>query len=104
VSFRRERAIGVAVHDAGDGRESSLVERIGALLGTCLELPRIRHELARDRIARILPIDQPHHVRRDRNRIPRRHRLERRRVLGRNEACPGKAGNRSQGFALLSHG
>jgi truncated hemoglobin YjbI len=37
----------------------------------------VRHELARDRIARVIAIDQPHHVRRDGNHIASRDRIER---------------------------
>ena len=45
-----QHAVGIAVHDALDRAVGIVADRIGALLRLRVELGRVRHELARDRI------------------------------------------------------
>ena len=65
------------MHDAGDGAVRVVADRVGALLGPRRQLRRIGHELPRDRIVRIVAVDQPGHRRRDGDGILRGDLLER---------------------------
>ena len=69
VDRLEQHAIGIAVHDALDRAVGVVADRIGALLRPRVELGRVRHELARDRIVRIGRIDELDDLRGERQRI-----------------------------------
>ena len=64
-----QHAVGIAVHDALDRTMRVVADRVGVLLRPRLELGAIRHELARDRIARVGGIDEVHDIRGQRQGI-----------------------------------
>ena len=76
----QENAVGIALYDAGHGRQAFLAQRVGALLRPLLQLAYIGHELPRDWIACVGAIDQLHQLRRNRDRVARGYRRKRRRI------------------------
>jgi hypothetical protein len=63
-----------------------IADRIGVLAGLARELRRCRNELSRDRIVRVVDIDQGGDVRRDRNRVACRDLLQVGEIGGAREA------------------
>ena len=91
-----QHAVGIAMHDAFDRTVRVVADRIGRLARARLELRRIRHELARDRIVRIGSVNQRRHVGRQRHRIARGDPFELAKPLGGiRPAASSAAGSRN---------
>jgi hypothetical protein len=85
------------VHHPRHRRQLRFREGVGQLAGHAVEFGEVRHELARNRVARLARRDQPQHVRCNGKRIAIGHRRERARRAG------GKKAGRFQ-FARLAQG
>jgi hypothetical protein len=64
-----QHTIGIAMHDACDGRMSAIADRVGALVGLALQLICGRNELPRDRVVGVGGIDQACDIGRDRDGV-----------------------------------
>ena len=68
--------IGIAMHQPLDGALGVVADRIVALGGIADQLARVRHELTRDRVARVFGPDEGGERRRKADRIAASDRLE----------------------------
>ena len=83
--------------DALHWRMGMVADGVVALLGAHVELGWRRHELPRDGVGRIGAVDQGGDMGRDRDRVTRRHGVERGRGGGRHETGGDEVGEGAQG-------
>src|SRR6266446_5196270 len=93
----QQHPVRIAVDDTLDRTEGVIADWIRALMRLRCEFGRIRDELARDRIVRIIAINQFRYRRRDSDGIARRHLLQRRRLRRRYKTGVSQLRNATQG-------
>ena len=95
------------MHDAFDRAMSIVADRIEQFFGPMLEFIRRGNELARDRVMRIVAIDQVRQSWRQRDRVARRHRVQRGALFGRRKSVLAKLRRRAKrrhGLSFFIHG
>ena len=89
---------------AFDGAEDVVADRIAALFGPPLELARVGNELPRDRIVRIVAVDQVGHSRSDGDGITRGDLGKRAEPLARRQSVVAKLVEAVQAGCWRCHG
>ena len=90
-----QRAVGVAVDDAGHGGKRVIADRVGPLVGRRVQFVGMRDELAPDRVVRVG--DQRGQGGRDGDGVALAHLVERGTVLRRGQPGGDQGGGVSQG-------
>src|SRR5262249_30911283 len=91
-----QHTVRIAVHDALDRTVSVVTDRIQEFFGTMIELGRVWYELARERIVRIVPVDQFGQRRRQCNCIAPSNLFGHRPALGWHQTVLAKLRGRSE--------
>ena len=85
VRGQQQHPVGIAVHDARQRLVCEIADRIGELVGERRELVRARHQLERQRVARIARVDRVGDLAGERDRPARRHAFQVRRPCSRHQ-------------------
>jgi hypothetical protein len=88
--------------DPVDRSEGTIANRIVAFFRLRLQLPRIGNELPRNRIVRVIWVDQLCDSWRNGNRIARRDVLKRCKLVAADQSSISEIGRRAHGFSLSS--
>ena len=91
------------MHNPFDRAVGEIADRIRPLLGRGHQLGQVRHELGRDRIVRIVRVDQCGHRRRHRHRIALRDTGDLSLRLGRDQPGLDQAGRIAKRFVDRRH-